>query len=117
MVSELDSVFLHDAVEHLDFCLSFLIKDEAMIDGSGFTVRTFSFADGRVALARTAHVVTVIVVGIDGCNLIARNITFLKELLDRNGVFLTVHVADHEDRNSSEFSLDDFSLSKNQPDL
>ena len=46
MVSELDSVFLHDAVEHLDFCLSFLIKDEAMIDGSGFAVRSFSAAVG-----------------------------------------------------------------------
>ena len=46
MVSEFDSVFLHDAVEYLDFCLSVLIEDEAMIDGSGFTVRTFSVAAG-----------------------------------------------------------------------
>ena len=46
MVSEFDSVLLQDAVKHLDFGLSILIEDEAMIDGSGFTVRTFSVATG-----------------------------------------------------------------------
>ena len=61
--------------------------------------------------------VAVIVVGIDGCDLVAWDISFLQELLDRNSVFLTIHIADHEDRNRPEFSLYDLSLSKNQPDL
>ena len=46
MVSEFDSVLFHDAVEDLDFGISSLIKNEAMVDGAGFAVRAFSAAVG-----------------------------------------------------------------------
>ena len=46
MVSEFDCVLFHDAVEDLDFGVSCLIKDEAMVYGSCFAVWSFSAAVG-----------------------------------------------------------------------
>ena len=117
MVCQFDGIFLHNAVEYLDFSLSLHIKNEAVVDGSGFAVRSFSAALCRISVSRAADVMAIVVVAIDcGC-LVARNIAFLEELLNRDGVFFTVHVSHDKDRDGSEFSLYDLSLSKNQPDL
>ena len=88
-----------------------------MVDGAGFAVRTFSAAFDRVSVLWSADVVTVVIVTVGGGGFVAWNVAFCDELLHRNCLLFAIHVSCYENRNQSEFGLDDFCFSHHEPYL
>ena len=117
MIREFDGVFLHNAVEDLDLGLSARVKDQAVIDRSSGAVRSTSAALDRISVPRAAYVMSVVVVAIDSSGLVARHITALDKLLDRNGALLAVHIPHHKNRNIPVFGSDDVGLRHHQTEL
>lgn len=117
MIREFDQIVFHDAVEHLHLDSLGRVIYEAMVYRSGLTVRALPMAYGRVALARTADVMTVMRISICRCSLVARHISTLKHLLDRDCPLLAVHVTHDEHRNVSELGPHDIRLRHDQTKL
>ena len=117
VVGKLYGVLFHDAVEHLHLDRLGRVIYETVVYRSGLTVGALPMAYSRVAFARTADVMTVMRISIYRGSLVARHISALKHLLDRDCTLLAVHVAHDEHRNVSELGPHDIRLRHDQTKL
>ena len=117
MVSQLDGVLLHDAVEDADLHRCGRVIYETMVYRPRFTFRATPAAHSRIAVLRAADMMAVVSVAIDRSHLIARLVAALNHLLNRNRALLAIHVTDHENRDVTELRTDNLSLSHHKTQL